>query len=190
MKKLLIAALAVAASAPAIAATDGELSTTTSTGTVTFNVNIPKMVRISGLNDMTIDITPAMLTEPYHSREDSNDTFCVYSNDGVDGAYTMSVSANPNSTGSGGAFALTGPEALPYALWTSDNTSNKFKHYRFNGQTTTYAANADGLGRATTLNCGDRGDNANIHVGVDDSKIIAAQAGSYTDTITVTVATI
>lgn len=189
MKKLLIAAAAVAFATPAMAATDGQLSTTSSTGTLEFNVNIPKMVRVSGLNDLTINVTPAMLTEPYFSREDANDTFCVYSNDGADGAYSMTVSANPNPGSSGGAFALTGPESLPYAVWTSDNTGNKFKTYSF-GQTVNYLANADGQGRPATLDCSGRGDNANIHVGVDDSKLIAAQAGNYHDTITVTVATI
>lgn len=189
MKKLLIAAAAVAFATPAMAATDGELSTTSSAGTVEFNVNIPKMVRVSGLDDMTINVTPAMLTEPYFSREDANDTFCVYSNDGVDGAYAMTVSATSNTTGSGGAFQLNGPEALPYAVWTSDDTGNKFKNYSY-GQTTSYLAGADGNGRATTLDCSNRGDNANIHVGVNDSALIAAQAGSYTDTITVTVSTL
>ncbi|HEX2812512.1 MAG TPA: hypothetical protein PKC32_00210 [Sphingopyxis sp.] len=188
MKKLAFAAATavLAMSAPAFAATDGALSTTSSTGDLQLNVNIPKMVRVSGLNDLTIDVTPAMLTEPYHSREDATDHFCVYSNDGADGAYSMAVTG---TAGSGAPFALSGPAPLPYYMWTSDNT-NQFKSYRFNGSTTSYLSNGDGNGRRTTLDCSVEGDNATIKFGVNDSALIAAQAGTYTDTVTVTVSVI
>jgi hypothetical protein len=192
MKKLAFAAATavLAISSPAFAATDGALSTTSSTGTVQLNVNIPKMVRVSGLNDLTIDVTPAALTEPYHSREDATDKFCVYSNDGSNGAYSMAVSA---TAGVGGdtPFALTGSGgSLPYAIWTSDNVGNEFKSFRFNGSATSYESNADGAGRRTTLDCSVQGDNATIKFGVKDSNLVAAQAGTYTDTVTVTVSTI
>lgn len=192
MKKLAFAAATavLAVSSPAFAATDGALSTTSSTGTVQLNVNIPKMVRVSGLNDLTINVTPAMLTEPYFSREDATDTFCVYSNNGADGAYSMAVSAN---AGPGGdtPFALTGTGgSLPYAIWTSDNVGSQFKSFRFNGSNTSYISNGDGAGRRTTLDCSGLGDNASIKFGVKDSNLIAAQAGTYTDTVTVTVSVI
>lgn len=132
-----------------------------------------------------------MLTEPYHSREDATDLFCVYSNNGADGAYAMSVSANPSGVSGAGPFALTGAGgSVPYSIWTSDNTGNQFKNWRFVGLTTNYSANADGLGRPTTTDCSDRADNASLKVGVDDAALIAAQAGTYTDTITVTVSTV
>lgn len=191
MKKLFFAAAAasIAISAPAFAETDGVLSTTSSTGTLDFSVTIPKMVRISGLDDLTINVTPALLTEPYFSREDVNDTFCVYSNDGPNGAYSMTVTGG--NAGAGGApFSLSGAGGnLGYYMWSSDNPGNAFKNYLF-GQTTTYASNGDGGPRRTTLDCSGAGDNANIHLGVTDADLIAAQAGSYTDTVTITVATI
>lgn len=191
MKKLAFAAATavLAISSPAFAATDGALSTTSSTGTVQLNVNIPEMVRVSGLNDLTINVTPAMLTEPFFSREDAVDTFCVYSNDGANGEYSMAVSA---TAGPGGdtPFALTGPGQLPYAMWTSDNVGNSFKSFRFNGSPTNYTSNADGAGRRTTLDCSAQGNNASIRFGVKDSNLIAAQAGAYTDTVTVTVSVI
>jgi hypothetical protein len=188
MKKLLIAAAAIAFATPALAATDGNLSTSSSTGSLDVTVNIPKMVRVSGLQDMTFNITPAMLTEPYFSREDQTDTFCVYSNDGADGAYSMTVT----SSHSGDAhhhWGLTGAGGtLPFAIWTSD-TTNQFKTYNF-GQTVSYLANGDGQGRRTTLNCSDHGNDASIKVGFDDADLLAAQAGAYTGTVTVTVSTI
>lgn len=193
MKKFAFAAATavLAISSPAFAATDGALSTTSSTGTVQLNVNIPKMVRVSGLNDLTIDVTPDALTEPYHSREDATDKFCVYSNDGANGAYSMAVSATAGPEGSS-PFALTGAGStkLPYAIWTSDNVGNEFKDFRFNGLTTSYASNADNAGRRTTLDCSVQGNNASIKFGVNDSDLVAAQAGTYTDTVTVTVSTI
>lgn len=190
MKKLMIAAAAIAFATPAMAATDGALSEDDSTGTLDFEVNIPKMVRVSGLDDLQIDVTPAMLTEPYFSREDATDLFCVYSNDGADGAYAMTVSATPSGTG-GAPFALNGAGgSVPYSIWTSDNTGDQFKSWRFTGSTTNYIADADGLGRPTTTDCSDRADNASLKVGVDDAALIAAQAGTYTDTITVTVSTV
>lgn len=194
MKKLAFAAATavLAMSAPAFAATDGALSETDSTGTVQVNVNIPKMVRVSGLNDMTIDVTPTMLTEPYHSREDATDTFCVYSNNGIDGAYSMAVTATPSGVSGSAPFALSGAGgSLPYAMWTSDNVANSFKNYRFNGSTTSYLSNGDGAGRRTTLDCsGGANNNAIIRFGVNDTDLIAAQAGSYTDTVTVTVSVV
>jgi spore coat protein U-like protein len=192
MKKLMIAAAAAAMLAtPAMASTDGALSTTNSSGTLDVTVNIPKMVRVSGLDDLTINVTPAMLTEPFFSREDATSRFCVYSNDGANGAYNLTVSANPSNIEGAAPYALQGTGGtLPYAIWTSDNTANEFKNFRFAGLTTTYSANADGAGRPKTLNCTDRAENASIKVGVNDAAIIAAQAGTYTDTITVTVSVI
>lgn len=191
MKKLMIGAAALAMmSSPAMASTDGALSTSDSIGTLDVTVNIPEMVRVSGLDDLTIDVTPAMLTEPFFSREDATSTFCVYSNDGALGAYNMSVSANASGLGGGTPFAMTGVADLPYAIWTSDDTGNQFKNFRFPGSTTSNLANADGLGRPTTLDCTDRADNASIKIGVTDANLIAAQAGTYTDTVTVTVSVI
>ena len=190
MKKLLFAAAAIMIATPALANTDGNLSESSSQGSLDVTVNIPKMVRVSGLDDMTFNITPAMLTEPYFSREDQTSTFCVYSNDGANGAYSLQVSATHSGV-NGRPWGLTGPSSsvLPYNIWTSDNTGNQFKDYNF-GQTVTYASNADGQGRRTTLNCSDHGDNATLKVGIDDADLLAAQAGAYTGTVTVTVSTI
>jgi hypothetical protein len=190
MKKIALVAIlaATAVSAPALAATDGTLSTTSSTGTLDVNVNIPKMVRVSGLNDLTINVTPTLLTEPFFSREDATDKFCVYSNDGASGAYSMKITGAGAGVG-GAPFSLNGAGgALPYYMWSSD-TTNEFKDYLF-GQTTTYASGADGAGRRTTLNCSVQGNNASVKVGVNDADLIAAQAGTYSDTVTVTVSVI
>ena len=128
-----------------------------------------------------------MLTEPYHSREDATDDFCVYSNDGNLGAYSMKITGA--GTGSTAPFTMSGPAPLPYYMWSSDVKSNSFKNYLF-GQTTTYASGADGAGRRTTLDCSVQGTNATVKFGVNDADLIAAQAGTYTDTVTVLVSAI
>ena len=188
MKKLLIAVAAIAIATPALAATNGHLSKSSSTGTLDVTVNIPKMVRVSGLKDMTFNITPAMLTEPYFSREDQTDSFCVYSNDGADGAYSMTVTTS-HAGDAHHPWGLVGAGGvLPYSMWTSD-TTNQFKDYNF-GQATSYLTNGDGQGRRTTLNCSDHGTDATLKVGFDDADLLAAQAGAYSGTVTVTVSTI
>ena len=190
MKKLLFAAVAAAMATPAMAATDGSLSTTDSTGTLDVTVNIPEMVRISGLDDLTINITPASLTSPFFNDSTESSSFCVYSNDGPDGEYSLTVNASASGV-SGTPYALTGPETLPYSIFAGDEQSGTASFvYQFPGKVNTFSANADGLGRPTTLNCSNRGDNAIIRARVNNSDAIAVQAGTYTDTVTVTVAVI
>lgn len=175
----------------ALAATDGSLSTSSSVGTVDFTAVIPPMVRISGLTDMTINVTPESATSQYFSREDSESKFCVYSNIGNDGGYTIKVDG---TAGAVGPFALTNTadsSKLDYAVWVSDDVTNAFKGFTWPGYTQTgYKTTAGGLARPATLNCSDTGKNASIHVGIDNTNILAAIAGTYKGTLTVTVSTI
>lgn len=190
MKKLLLAAAALAVASPAMAATDGALSTTSSVGSVDVTVNIPEMVRVSGLDDMVMDITPAALTNQFSNNVTVADSFCVYSNDGPDGDYAISVAATPSGGGSG-PYSLTGPESLNYQIYLGDVQSGGASfQYQFPGNVETFSSAADGLGRRTTLDCSAQGNNAIIRFRVMSADAIAAQAGTYTDTITVTVAVI
>lgn len=197
MKKLMIAAAAIAFASPAMAATDGDLSETSSTGTVDINVNIPKMVRISGLTDMFIQISPSSINNPYANNSTAADSFCVYSNDGPNGAYSLSVQANTTGGGSpyggGRPWALAGDNGtyLPYVIYTGDVQSGGAS-FSWTGpsSTKTFESNGDGLGRRATLDCSDLGDNAIIRARVYNDDVLAAEAGDYTDTITVTVSVI
>jgi hypothetical protein len=190
MSKLLRALVAVSAlaAAPAFAATDGDLSTSSSQGTVDFTTVIPQMVRISGLTDMTINVTPAALTNKFFSRQDAESQFCVYSNVGADGGYTMKVDGDAGKT-AGHAFALTGADgSLDYNVWVSDDTRNSFKNYTWPGNTVTgYKTTSGGKARPADLNCS-AGKDALVHVGVDNSSIFAATAGTYKGTLKITVA--
>ncbi|WP_019832152.1 hypothetical protein [Sphingomonas sp. PR090111-T3T-6A] len=187
MSKLLRALVAVSAlaAAPAFAATDGNLDTSSSQGTVDFTTVIPQMVRISGLTDMTLNVTPAALQNKYFSRQDAESQFCVYSNVGADGGYTMKVDGD---AGKDHPFRLTGPSTLDYNVWVSDDVSNSFKNYTWPGNVVTgYKTTSGGKARPTDLNCSG-GKDALVHVGVDNKDIFAAVAGTYKGTLKITVA--
>jgi hypothetical protein len=186
MTKLLRALVAVSAlaAAPAMAATDGNLDQSSSVGTVNLTTTIPPLVRVSGLTDMTINVTAAALNNKFFSRQDTETQFCVYSNVGADGGYTMKVDGAAGKTR---AYTLTGAGGnLDFSVWMSDDVKNSFKNFTWPGATQNYKTTSSGK-RPTDLNCSN-GKDALLHVGVDNSTILAAVAGTYTGTLTVTVA--
>ncbi|MDB5714168.1 MAG: hypothetical protein JWO15_1565 [Sphingomonadales bacterium] len=199
MKKIIMLA-AVAAftlASPAMAAKDGKLSKNNSVGKLDITAVIPPMVRVSGLDDLRINVTPADLLNPYFNRQDAETKFCVYSNINAEGEYNITVdgdAAGPNSNGS--PFALSGAGGkLNYAVWVSDDVNNGFRSagsgWTYPGYTHTgYKTTAGGLARPASISCSDVGENAALHIGIDNSQILAAQAGKYKGTLTVTVSTI
>lgn len=190
MKKLLLTAAAIAFASPAMAATDGVLSETSSEGTLEVTVDIPKMVRISGLDDINIDVSPANIVDGGNNHITGSSEFCVYSNNGQDGAYSISVDASTSGV-SGRPYLLAGAaENLNYTIYLGELGGGDEFQYQFPSNVETFDSNSDGNGRRTTLDCSDRGDNAIIRARVWEDDVIAAQAGIYTDTITVTVAVV
>lgn len=192
MKKFLIATLTGAAvmTTPALASTEGTLSHHHSVGTVTVGTYIPRLVEISGLTDLKLKITAAALNSPYFSRQDANETFCVYSNVGAQGGYNLKIDGTASNAQS--PFQLTGAGGtLNYNVWVSDNTSNAFLNYVYPGDVEkNYATNADGKPRRTTTTCSVEGADANLHIGVNNTDILAAQSGYYKGTLTLTVSPI
>lgn len=204
MKKLMtIAAFAAATAAlPALAQTnagtitgpgvDGQLSTSSSTGSFDVNAVIEPMVRISGLDNLTIKPTPAQLTSQYNSFTDGTTKFCVYSNINADGDYKIQVTGQP---GTGGApYSLSGPGGtLNHLVYVSDDINNPLKPggagWTSNNTVKTYKTTAGGLPRPTALNC-PAGENASVYVRLMNADVLAAQAGTYTGTLTVIVSVI
>lgn len=196
MKKLIIgvALSAFIVATPSLAATDGNLSTNHSTGKLTVKAHIPNMVRISGLDDLTIAVTPAALSNPYFHRQDAQSDFCVYSNDGAEGGYNISVDGD---AGTDSPYQLTGANGtLGYSVWISDDPNNPFTGagvagagYTYPGsQKTNYQTTRDGNARPTTIDCSDVGNSdASLHIGIDNTKILAAQSGTYKGVLRVTV---
>jgi hypothetical protein len=144
MKKLLLGAAAVLAlgfSTTALAATDGTLSATSSTGTFLVNTTLPKLVRISGLSDVThvftaTEIAAAAAIASYSPVTLPGNNFCVYSNDGTDGAYTLTVSGPTGPAGGNENFGLVGGTSggrIPMRVIVSDNPTNEFQDTALTG---------------------------------------------------------
>src|SRR5271154_3862196 len=114
LKKLLIVAAATAALVgPAAAATDGTLGST-STGSFHVGVRLPLLVDITGLTDIhhtftTAEISAAAAIASYSPVILAEHDFCVYSNNGVDGAYSLTVTGPAGPSGGNENFGLNGP---------------------------------------------------------------------------------
>ncbi|MHA3840735.1 hypothetical protein ACX0GZ_05890 [Sphingomonas aestuarii] len=194
MKKALGFATALVAlyATPAFAqAGDGQLSQTQSSASFNVTTNIPQMVRISGLEDLTLNVTAASVASGTGAQNVSQ-RFCVYSNSTLQGLYKLTADGQSgDELNSGEAkFSLNGPEGtrLSFALWTSDRASDVY----YKGTATPGVAKSmqtahNGQARATTLNCNGT-DNASMNVRFTNARLLAALAGSYTGTLTFTVA--
>lgn len=188
MKKILgAAALATAVIASPAFAADGILSSTSSSADVDITTTIPKLVRISGLEDITLtaNATDLANTGGAYNR---GQTFCVYSNDTTAGLYKLTVNGQAGAELNTGEakYSLTGPEGqtLSFALWTSDIASSVYAGgTRTPGVAKAGKTTAGGQPRTTTLNCGGT-DNASMNVRFTNARILAAVAGTYTGTLT------
>ena len=182
---LAVAALAVLATG-AQAETQGTLSQTSSTGTTVVTAVIPNMVSISGLNDVTFNVTADDINNPFFGGIDKNEKFCVYSNVTTGGNYNISVSG---TAGTDAPYALTGTGGnLDMAVWVSDDETNAFKNFTFPGFVQTNYKTAQSKARATDLACSNvGGTNASLQLRLNDARILAAISGTYTGTLTLTV---
>lgn len=189
MKKLLLtAAAAVALATPAVAATDGPLSDSSSTGTLDVTANIAPMVSIRGLDDLTMTINAASILNPSSWAAIEVSNFCVYSNADAVGSYKIRVDGTAGSAAQ--RFALTGPGGnLDYRVHINDvNTTSPNGTQVSAGQTVNFQNTAGGQARATDRDCTNvGGNNSTLSVRVGDADALAAVAGSYTGTLSVVV---
>lgn len=195
MKKIFgfAAAMVALSASPALAqsAGDGALSETSSVARFTVTTNIPKMVRISGLEDITLNVTAAAVSNATGA-QNVGQRFCVYSNDTSAGLYKLTVDGQSGSELNTGEakFSLTGPDStqLSFALWASDRANDVYvKGTATPGVAKNMQTTAGGQTRPTTLNCNGT-ENASMNVRFTNARILAALAGSYTGTLTFTVA--
>lgn len=188
MKKILtLAALAATVAVSPAFAQDGALSQTSSQADVDVTANIPRMVRISGLEDLTLNVTAAALSNA-GGAQNLGQKFCVYSNDTLQGLYKLAVLGQAGAELNTGEakYSLNGPEqqTLSFALWTSDNANDVYgggtraPGVAKNGKTT-----AGNQPRTTTTNCNGN-DNAAMNVRFTNARLLAAVAGTYTGTLT------
>lgn len=177
----------VAAAALAVSANAQSVSETTSVADTQVTATIPNLVSIEGLNDIVFDLSADDINNPFFGGVDRNEKFCVYSNVTADGNYNIRVDGKD---GADAEFALEGAEGdLDMAVWISDDETNAFKGYTWPGFTQTgYKTANGGKPRATDLNCSNvGGTNASLQLRLSDAEILAAVAGEYNGTLTLTV---
>ena len=148
-----------------MAATDGTLGST-STGTAIINISKQNAVKITNLDDLDLG-TAGFLS----ATATASDDVCVYSSTG---GYNITI------TSANGTFQLEDdntPTNIPYSLnWTAGATT-----------AVTYNTAIVGLvGNQSAVDCGGS-TNASFEVSVTAADFNAADPGSYTDTLTLSV---
>lgn len=195
MKKFAIlaatAALMISGAAQA-ALTQGVLSDTASVGSLDINATIVPMVSIRNLDDIALTINTAAINNPSGTwAVFGTSNYCVYSNVTAAGDYTIRADDNVG-TSSGQVWRLAGAggSTLEYVVHFLDQANagvNGDPAYP-NGTKRSYKNTAGGVARASDLACtGLGGSNASLSVRIAKSKALAAVAGIYTGTLTITV---
>ncbi len=164
IKGSLIACSLVSASA-AYAATQGSLGSVNSQGTINLSATIGNLIQISALNDVTF--AAATLT--------ASEGFCVYRN-GLTGDYGVQLDS-ANGAVAGDYDLLVGGVPIAYTV-------------TWNGISITEGAAALGdaafVGDTSDPTCGGA-DNATVAFTLNTAEYAAAPAGTYVDTLTMTV---
>lgn len=157
---------------PAIAATQGAIGAT-STGTTVITAVIPNLVRITGLNDISLGTwsgTGDMV---------GSDSLCVWST-------TRKYKLTATGSGASNAFTLTDgaptPTTIPYSVQWAQSTGAS------SGTALTSGTQISGqVTSATSTTCAS-GTNSTVIVTVLDANLQASPAATYTGTLTLVVA--
>jgi|GEM_PF-3033907 len=165
-------ALACLFTAPSWAASDGSLGST-SVGSFDLTLDLLDAVRISGMQDVALgNISVGSLT-PGGAQTASVSDICVFSN-GLSGQYTLAVSTTSGSLALDGGTSTT----IPYAFEWDDGTNSE--------SVTATGTMATNFLAARILACLlDR--TATLTLTIQNDDLIAADAGSYSQQITLTV---
>ncbi len=166
---VIFAIIGVFTSVGVYAATDGTTGTTSS-GTTVVTLNIPDLVSITKLSDMTLaEYGGTGNWEP-------SSTACIYRN----GTATYDVTVSGNKTGgflvSTGAGGTAAQDIVFTATWDDGDGADAITH----GVVKADAANAN----TTSLSCGG-GTNATLAIVITEAAIFAKVPGAYTATLTV-----
>lgn len=152
---------------PVRAASDGSMGAS-SNGSVVINANVPNLVKITDLVDMTVNFTGTTTAQ--------TDSVCVFSNTGN---YTVTATSNE------GSFTLNGvvvPDTIGYSVeWAATGGA---------GSGTTLGYNAISAAQSTSganPACGG-GLNATLIIRISDTDVGSAPADDYTGTLLLVVA--
>lgn len=170
-KTLLVAFAAAIVSAAALAATQGNVGST-STGTAEINATKGNSVRISALADVTF---PPSLTTP----DPADQTACIFSSTGN---YTIEATS---SYGSGGTFRLKdgGSDYINYGVNWYNVATGGGPTALSNG---TASSTITGANTTSTTCAG--GTNSRFEITIDNGTFTSAPPNTYNDTLTLLVA--
>jgi len=178
---LIVAVAMLLFSLPAMAASDGDPGET-STGTSDISVTIPPLVRISGMEDITV----ASYTGGAAGIDEDFD-LCIYSNMAAAGnSYRVTMtSTSPYGGATPNQFRIsnaTNEQEIAYAVEWNDEAD-------VGGSAVTYNTPLTGqTGWSNDVDCTDTDDNANLRVQMTQTNLLAVLAGEYTSTLTVVIA--
>lgn len=179
MRSLLLVAAVTAAAGLSFAASAATQGTpgATSSGSVNITLTIPHLVRITGLDDLALvhsatgDITGSEL-------------FCVNDNlNATDRGYYITATSQ-NGSGTDFRLLTTGPAYLVYDVNFDDDTDASDGVNLNNGTQSTTEFDS---GSATNMGASCSSPNASIRVTITEAAHQAAQAGSYSDVLTLLV---
>lgn len=170
----------------AFAATDGTIGTASSTGTAGLTLEIPKLIQITGMKDISLAYVAGQ-----EDKTDNKD-ICIYANldAGQDETYTVTGTGNYAASGSDGTdFYLKRGGA-----GTVDTIAYSVSYNDASGTTGAQALTAGTAltgqtGFSNTVNelCS-ANQNANYSITITKANILAALHGTYTGTLTLVVA--
>lgn len=164
-----LAASLTLAAGVALAAQNGDIGGS-STGSVSISATIPDLVRISGLTDISLGSFTGS------GGLDGSDDVCVFTNTG---GYLLTAAGS----GTGNAFTLTDGEAsVAYTVeWGTTATATS------GTALTSGTAATISSGSFTNPTCGGS-TNAIVLIDISEEALSAAPAGTYTGTLTLTLA--
>ncbi|NDC36693.1 MAG: hypothetical protein EBZ48_01425 [Proteobacteria bacterium] len=178
-KFLCVTLISLTLASPVLAQTQGSEGET-STGNANISVEIPKLVKITGLNNLTM--TGLSKYTGGAAGFDQNDPVCIYSNmDTGSGEYTVRITGDSN------------PKASPSAgFYVGNATTDQEIVYdvEWNDQATTGGTNVDSgidlnnqTGFTNDAACGSS--NANIRVTMTQADLLAVRPATYTGRIVI-----
>ncbi|MGI6523905.1 MAG: hypothetical protein ACOX2O_01220 [Bdellovibrionota bacterium] len=169
----------------AFAATDGTIGTASSTGTAGLTLEIPKLIQITGMKDISLAYVAGQ-----EDKTDNKD-ICIYANldAGQDETYTVTGTGNWSLDGTGGTDF--------YLKRTTGTVDTIAYSVSYNDASGTIGAQALTAGTALTGQTGfsntvnelcSANQNANYSITITKANILAALHGTYTGTLTLVVA--
>jgi hypothetical protein len=177
-------ALSVSTSSICHAASQGDFDETSSNGSSTITMTIPKLYKVNRIDDLggvDFSITEGFANGSSHATD--SDTLCIYSN-ADSGQYDITLQ------GDGGAgnneFSISdGEDDLPYKVYWNDSTGSRGSQVADGEVTAAGPVTPAPFSNASNLVDCNSTDNARVDVQFDREDVLEVGEGSYTGVLTI-----